>query len=271
MLLINARMSARSAANWQRLPRTAKRLLACFTAIYAGDHADAERLRALGAPTVIEAGNLKYDAASLPVDDAALASLRQQIGARPCWLAASTHANEEIMIGEVQHMLTRQLPETLCIIVPRHAVRGDSIAADLRAMGHRVAQRSKGEAITADTGIYLADTMGELGLFYSVAPCAFLGGSLIAHGGHNPLEPARLGCAVLSGPHTHNFASIVSAFVAADAIAIVPDKTALAAQLQAWLPAPEAAQAMAERARRVTAQHSGATAAILQRIAGLLP
>lgn len=271
LLLINARLSARSQRNWQRWPRQIQRLLRCFTTIFASTAEDATRLRSLGAAGIVEAGNLKFDAAPLDVDAGTLAMLRRTIGGRPLWVAASTHANEEQMVAEAHRTVRQQHPNALCVLAPRHAARGDAIAAELRAAGYPVAQRSKHEPIKADTAIYLADTMGELGVFYSVAPIVFLGGSLVAHGGHNPLEPARLDCAILTGPHMHNFSAMLQQFTAQNAMRIVADAAELAAAVNRLLRNPAEAQAMAVSALQITQQNRGATQAILTRIREVLP
>lgn len=267
LLLINARLSARTFARWKRLPFVIRPLLACFDGIYAGSSEDAGRLRALGARDVIEAGNLKYDAEALPVNNEALSMLTQSCEGRSIWVAASTHGNEEQMAAEAHRAVAGAIPSLLTIIVPRHASRGDAIAADLRARGFALAQRSKQEPVTPATAIYLADTMGELGTFYRLAELAFIGGSLIAHGGHNPLEPARLHCALLTGPHTHNFATIIDHLKTAEAIRVVGDTTSLGRQVESLLSDDAACLAMAERAAAVVGEAGGAANHILQHIA----
>ena len=269
MLLINARMSERSYRGWAKWPRTVRTILSSFSAIYAGASEDAARLRALGAE-VVEAGNLKYDAPTLPVDAQALTLLTNQIADRPLWLAASTHPQEEALVASVHRQLLRTFPRLLTLIVPRHAVRGQAIAEALTADGFRVVQRSKGEAIDDTVGIYLADTMGELGSFYHLSPIVFLGGSLVAHGGHNPLEPARQHCAILSGRHVHNFASIMQQMQQAEAIRLVNDTEDLAAQLVTWLTHPETASTIAENAYALVQQSRGATQTILARVETML-
>lgn len=270
MLLLNGRMSARSARGWQRWPRVIRSLLACFTALYAGTAEDAARLTALGGTAVRDVGNLKYDAAPLAVDDAQLSALMAMTTGRPLWLAASTHANEEQLVGDVHRLLAPDFTGLITLLVPRHASRGDSIAADLRARGLTVTQRSKGEAITPDTDIYLADTMGELGSFYRLSEMVFIGGSLVPHGGQNPLEPARLGSAIITGPYTHNFASIIAHLNAAEAIRIVADTPALADAVRHLMRNPEERQALAARAQAVVAQAHGATEVVLQQVAQML-
>ncbi len=270
ILLINARMSQRSFDGWQRFSRLIRGLLSCFTTAYAGAPEDAARLSALGAADVREVGNLKYDAAPLPVDDALLAELKRATAGRRIWVAASTHANEELMIGEVQQRLREEFPNLLCILIPRHATRGDAIAADLTANRITAAQRSKGEPILAATDIYLADTMGELGSFYSLSDLVFLGGSLVAVGGHNPLEPARFGAAILTGAHIHNFAAIMQHLLQHEALRVVQQKSDLIAALRTLLTDDAARKKMAENAAAIVAASRGASDHIAQHIGTLL-
>ncbi|PZP86259.1 MAG: 3-deoxy-D-manno-octulosonic acid transferase [Azospirillum brasilense] len=269
LLLVNARMSEKSYQSWRAWPRSILQVLQCFDTIFAGTPEDAERLRALGATTVVEAGNLKYDAATLPVDAALTAMLRAQ-APRPFWVAASTHANEEEMVAHAHQRISQRLPDLLTLLVPRHANRGQDIAQQLRSMGLEVAQRSAGEPITAQTHIYLADTMGELGSFYDAADVVFLGGSLVPHGGHNPLEPARQHCAILSGRHMHNFVSIATQMQAQRALYAVEDTDELATEVERMLRHPEQARAMGERAYLAVQEARGASDAILQRAMALL-
>jgi 3-deoxy-D-manno-octulosonic-acid transferase len=269
-LLINARISDSTAANWRKWPRTIRSLLKSFRTIYAGSKDDAARLISLGAANVQDAGNLKYDAAALPADETALETLRQQLGNRRVWVAASTHANEEQRVAEIHSKLAPQFPGLLTIIIPRHATRGDGITADIRAKNITVAQRSKNEGITEQTGIYLADTMGELGLFFRLSDLVFIGGSLIAHGGHNPLEAAQLDCAILSGPYTFNFTGIVQHLQQAQAIRIVRDTNELQVMVALLLRDKAQRQEMANRALGVVKAAQGASQKILQETAELL-
>ena len=264
MLLINARISQTTYEGWLKWPRTIRSLLHSFCSIYAGSADDAHRLAALGGSDIHDVGNLKYDALPLPVSDTLLTQLSTACAGRPVFLAASTHANEEQIIAEEHATIAREVPKLLTIIVPRHAARGNTIAADLKTRGVNFAQRSKSDPITPDTAIYLADTMGELGTFYKLANIVFMGGSLIAHGGQNPLEAARFGNALLTGPHTHNFTAIIDRFIAADAIHIVADRTKLAAEVSQLLKNELVRNAMAKRATSVVEQARGASAAILQ-------
>lgn len=210
MGVINARMSQRSLQRWQKHPQIIETMLDCFNIIVAQTEEDAIRLRTLGARDVTCVGNLKFDAALLPCDEAELVKLKTAIGLRPVWLAASTHPGEEMMVAQAHGMLVEKRPHLLTIIVPRHPERGSEIVSKLKKYGH-IMQRAKREPISAGTDIYIADTMGELGLFYRLSEIVFMGGSLVNHGGQNPLEAARLSCAIVSGPHTHNFSDIYSA------------------------------------------------------------
>ncbi len=203
LALVNARLSSRSFAGWQRLPGFARRVFSVFDVCLAQDDAVARRLKALGARNVRVGGNLKADAPPLPADEASLASLRSAIGARPVFLAASTHSGEDEAVLDAGAALKEF--HALTIIVPRHPERGPDIEALARTRGFSCSRRRDVALPTSGTEVYVADTMGELGLFYRVADAAFLGGSLIPHGGQNPLEAARLSVPVIAGPHTGNF------------------------------------------------------------------
>ncbi|MDH3703701.1 MAG: 3-deoxy-D-manno-octulosonic acid transferase, partial [Alphaproteobacteria bacterium] len=210
-ILINGRMSARSFDNWRRFSGSARTLLSKFVLCLAQSEEQAERFRRLQAPAVDCVGNLKYSAAPLPADDGALQIHRTALDGRPLWLAASTHPGEEAAAASVHRQLKDRHPDILTIIAPRHPARAPEITEMLRGRGLTVMRRSEDPALAGGAEVYLADTMGELGLFYRLAPIAFVGGSLSAHGGHNPLEPAQLGCAVLYGPDMTNFQTVADA------------------------------------------------------------
>ncbi len=235
MALVNARLSARSFGRWRLAPRSIAKLLGCFKAILARDEQSAGFLRQLGAKGVICAGDLKQAAEPLPADKTGLSLLQAAIGKRPAWLAASTHPGEETIAMHVHQTLREQFPDLITLIAPRHASRGAEIAKMLAANGLRVARRANQELPDGHTDIYLADTMGEMGLIYRAAPIAFTGGSLAPHGGQNPLEPARLGRAVLHGPHTANFADIYAAMDSSGASQTVTDASSLSEAVAALL------------------------------------
>ena len=217
MALVNARMSEKSRKNWSRAPGFARQLLACLGTILAQDAEIAARLEALGARNVSITGNLKLAAAPLPATAGALIALQDAIGDRPTWVAASTHRGEEDMVGAAHRGLAETYPRLLTLLAPRHPQRGDDIAHSLARTGLKVARWSQNDTITPDTNIYLVDGTGQLGLLYRVAPIAFIGGSLIPHGGQNMLEAAQLRCAVLYGPHIDNFRSVARELEAAGA------------------------------------------------------
>ncbi len=213
-VLLNARMSERSFRNWSRVSRLARRLLSTFSLCLAQTQADLERFKALGASSVKCVGNLKYVSSPLPFDAAELSRLRAQIGRRPVWLMASTHPGEEEMAVAAHKALAAEHPGLLTVIAPRHPVRGDDVAKFIIASGYVLSRRSLGESIAANTQVYLADTMGEMGLLYSLCSVTVIGGSFEGTGGHNPIEPAHSGSAIVFGPSMHNFSEIEREFVA---------------------------------------------------------
>lgn len=267
MLLLNGRLSAKSHANWSRWSGLSRPMLGAFALCLAQDEAQEKRFRQLGAPTVASVGDLKSAAKTLPADTAALAALRQQMGDRPRWLAASTHAGEEEIAMAVHRRLAADHPGLLTIVAPRHPVRGDEIAAFAASQGLTVARRSQGDPITAATNLYLADTFGELGVFYSLAGIAFVGGSLIDKGGHNPFEAARLDCAVLLGPYTANCSAMAEALTSAGAAETVADSDALAAAVGHLLDDAKLRQKRAAGGARVAANGLGTLDAVLDRLA----
>jgi 3-deoxy-D-manno-octulosonic-acid transferase len=212
LLLVNARISESSFQRWRWFPRFIATLLGTVDLCLAQSEADAERFALLGARHVKIAGNLKYDVIAPPADRQSLASLAVRVGSRPVWVAASTHRGEEEILLAAHQALAQVLPDLLTIIVPRHARRGGEIAGLAQGRGLDVARRSAESEM--DEGalpeIYVADTTGDLGLFYRLAGIAFLGKSLLASasGGQNPIEAAKLGCAILHGPHVANFAEV---------------------------------------------------------------
>jgi 3-deoxy-D-manno-octulosonic-acid transferase len=266
--LINARMSPRSFRRWRRIRPLAATLLRCFDLCLAQSAEDARRLEALLGRPVPVPGNLKDAAAPLPVDPNALDAWRAWTAGRPVWLAASTHPGEEACVLAAHHALAGRHPGLLTVIVPRHPERGTAIAGLARERGLDVARRSLGEPPSGSTQVYVADTLGELGLFYRGAMLALVGGSLVRHGGQNPLEAARLGCPIVIGPHGWNFAAILDRLRAAGAIVEVADESQLEAAVDRLLGDPHERRALAERARGV-AQDG---AAVVERtLAALLP
>jgi 3-deoxy-D-manno-octulosonic-acid transferase len=258
LALINARMTERSFRNWRWAKKTAAAIMASYQTCLAQDDAIAARFRALGTPNVEVIGSLKADAPELPVDPAKLEQMRTAIGGRPVLLAAQTHPGEEETILPAHDTLRRSFPDLLTIIVPRHTQRADDIAMLCGTRSHK--KRSADALPDAATAVYIADTMGELGLFYRLTRFAFIGGSLIRHGGQNPLEPAKLGCAVLAGPHTYNFTKAYEALLAAQATGMVNSSSDIVKLATGLLRDPAAAERLGEAAKSGAASLSGAVA-----------
>jgi 3-deoxy-D-manno-octulosonic-acid transferase len=266
--LINARLSARSFARWRLAPGLARRLLRAFALVLPQSAGDAERLARLGA-TVSPPGNLKLATPPLPADETERARLAALFGADPVWVAASTHAGEETQVLAAHRLALAAVPALRLILAPRHPERGAEVAETAAAAGFAAGRRSAGE--DPDGPVWIADTLGELGLWYRLGLGAYVGGSLIPRGGQNPLEPARLGLPVAFGPDMGNFAEIATMLRAAGAASEVADAAALAA----W-----AVRLVREPAWRAEAGRAAATAAathamVLDRMAegllGLLP
>ncbi len=245
-LLINASMSSRSARNWRLAGGFIRGLLLGFKAIHVQSARDAVNLAGLGARNLLQWGNLKFAAPLLPVDGEKLAAMRTRM-AGPNWLAASTHPGEEEIIIAAHRLLLAAWPALITVIVPRHPARGSEI--EVLAGGLPVARRSQ-NAPPVPGGIYIADTLGELGLFYRLAPFALVGGSLVPIGGHNLTEAARLGLSVLCGPYTQEIAELVDRMREFEALIEVADAATLAEAVQAMLADPARARAAGARAKQ---------------------
>ena len=269
--LINGRLSAQSFASWQRAPDTIKKLLSYFTLILAQDDIAAERLAKLGGKNINMPGNLKLDAAPLTFSQSDMDALATQIGTRPTWLAASTHEPEEHKAAQAHIALKAAHKNLLTFIVPRHPHRGGEIKQQCTALGLRVAQRSLGEAIKTDTDIYLGDTIGEMGLFYRLVDIAFIGGSLVPHGGQNPIEAAQIGTAIITGPYIHNFSAVYQHFEKAAAHIKIKDDVELTQSVNKLLNDEKAMQDIQKRAMSMVASHGGAVEKTYQALRSLLP
>lgn len=218
LILLNGRISDRSFRLWQKFGGVARELLSCFDLCLGQSEQDRQRLQLLGAPKVNCCGNLKYAAMPLPLDEAKLAMFREKIRARKVFLISSTHYNEEEQLALHLKRLQQAVEDVFVIIAPRHPERGREVAEMLRGQGVAVALRSAGDEILPDTAVYVADTIGEMGLWYALADVSFVGGSLIKHGGQNFMEPARDKNAVIVGPHMHNFVEMMQRAAAARAV-----------------------------------------------------
>ena len=271
LALINARITLKSYEGWRRFPKTIHDLISRFAVVHAQTAESAERLRSLGARRVKTPGNLKHDAEPLTADEEEVNTLLKAIDNRPVWLASNTHEGEEIIAADVHAALTAKHDHLLTIIVPRHPARGDEIAEELKARRFKVSQRSKGETIAPDTDIYLADTLGEMGVFYRLSDIVFIGGTFPALGGHNPFEPAHLHSALIAGPSDFNFAEAFAEFAAGDALIRVNDTTELARAIGALLDNSAELERRAKVAAQIVGHSSKATSTTAEALLTLLP
>ena len=269
LALVSARMTEASAQNWRRTPGSARAMMAAFDLVMPQDEAAAVRLTSLGA---CDDGrlNLKYAGDALPVDEDALAALRAVVGDRPVLVAASTHMGEEEIVLDAfaPHMDHETKP--LLVIVPRHPDRGDWVDDLVEARGFSVARRANGGEVARDVEVYVADTLGEMGLWLRLAHTALVGGSMVPGvGGHNPLEPIRLGCPALTGPHVASWQGVYDELVAEGAVQVTPDAMALSAAFGQAIIARDTTRAAAAKAiadRQAKALEAGFT-----RLEGLAP
>ena len=266
LMLVNARMSERSFRRWSRLSGMIGALLGRIDLCLAQSPADADRLARLGAPRVGVVGNLKFDSPAPPADPLRVSTLRGLISGRPVWLAASTHPGEEEQIVAVHKALGPYFPGLLTIIAPRHPQRGEDIAFIASDSGLKTALRSRGLEPDGATDVYVADTIGELGLFYRLAPVVFMGGSLVPHGGQNPIEPGKLGAAILHGPHVHNFTDVYAALDRDGGSMAVQDAQGLANTVGALLSDVARLRAMARAAGETVEGLGGAVDRTMQAI-----
>ncbi|MBX3596061.1 MAG: lipid IV(A) 3-deoxy-D-manno-octulosonic acid transferase [Rhizobiaceae bacterium] len=243
-VLVNGRLSDRSFRSWQKRSYLAEALFENFAHVVAQSEIDGERFGELGARPVTISGNLKTDAQMPKMDEAEVAKLKAQIGERPVWAAISTHDGEELIAAQVHRALKKRYPDLLTIIVPRHPDRADAIAERFSKEKLAVARRSLGQKIAAETEIFLGDTIGEMGTYLQLSEIAFVGRSLSAEGGQNPLEPAMLGLAVLSGPNIQNFREAYQRLIDSGAALLVRDGQSLAKAVNHLLKNDEARHQM---------------------------
>lgn len=263
LVVVNGRMSDRSMRRWSKAPKAAAALMSAISLCLTQTEADAQRFFSLGAPKVQVAGNLKFDAAAPPVDNAEHARLAAALGSRPVWLAASTHAGEDDIAIRVHDDLVGRWPDLTTIIVPRHPERGADIAALASRYGYACRLRSRGESLEAGGGLYIADTIGETGLFYRLCGIVFMGRSLAAGGGQNPIEPAKLGSAILHGPDVGNFHEVYDSLHEAGGALTVADAQELSDAVDVLLGDPAKVRALARAAQHCVEEIGGATGRIL--------
>jgi 3-deoxy-D-manno-octulosonic-acid transferase len=250
LILINGRLSERSFRRWKWASRTIAALLSKFDLCLAQSSDDGARYQGLGAPRIMTTGNLKLDVPAPSADADKLKALQDAIGNRTVIAAASTHPGEETVVVDAHRRIKSSFPGLLTIIAPRHPDRGAGIGEIAKQAGLNSARRSRAELPDPLTEVYIADTLGELGLIYRVAPIVFMGGSLIPHGGQNPIEAVKLKAAIMHGPHVANFAEIYSELDKAGGAELVTDAGKMAVRVGAWLKDDDARLAVVANAQR---------------------
>ena len=268
--LVNARISETSLARWRKAPGVASKVFSKIDLCFAQDTANAARFIGLGVKAATVAGNLKFDSNPLPCDPIALAELRGALGARPVFAAVSTHRGEEANAFDAHFEIAGAFPDLLTIVAPRHPERAEEIVALAAERGLKIARRSRGERPQKETSIYLFDTLGELGLAFPLAGVVFMGRSFAPGGGHNPIEPARFGCAVLHGPNVGDFDEIYGALDAAGGALACADARELARSAKRFFAEPRRLREMGRRAREVVDRLGGASQRIVTALEPLL-
>lgn len=263
LVLANARISRQSAERWRAVPGAAKSVFGAVDLCLAQDSDNAARFLALGARCVRIAGNLKFDVPPPPADSARLAEFNGAIGARPAWAAISTHPGEEDIVLDAHVEMAAQSPGLLTIIAPRHHERGVEILDAARARGLRAALRSQEPEPRRDVDVYVVDSVGELGLIFRSVGVVLMGKSLLPGGGQNPIEPAKLGCAILYGPNVENFTEVYGELAAAKAAARVGDVASLARAAQYLLSEPARMRKMGRAAAETVERLGGASRGIM--------
>ncbi|HKN27351.1 MAG TPA: 3-deoxy-D-manno-octulosonic acid transferase [Roseiarcus sp.] len=271
LAMINGRMSQRSFNRWRKAPGFIGSLLGRFDLCLARSDDDGERLLSLGAPTVLVAGDIKFDAPALPADRRELAELSGLTSGRQIWIAASTHEGEELIAAEAHKRLARIFPDALTLIAPRHPERGEAILRQLEAKGLVCTLRSRGERPGPGAAVYICDTIGELGLFYRLAGVVFVGKSFSGGGGQNPIEPARLASAILHGPKVANFSEVYAALDQTGGALEVADPAALGDTLVGLFANAARLRAMARAASDAVERRAGAVDRSMKALAPLLP
>ncbi|KQS67752.1 3-deoxy-D-manno-octulosonic acid transferase [Rhizobium sp. Leaf371] len=262
-ILVNGRLSDRSFARWKKRPNLADAIFENLALVIAQSEADAERFSTLGALPVMVSGNLKVDTDAPPVDTAVLRQYRQQIEGRKTWAAISTFEGEEAAAGSV-HLALKERNALLTIIVPRHPERCEAIEAMLVGKGLTVARRTRNDPVTAETDVLLGDTVGEMGLYLRLTDVAFVGRSLFGEGGQNPIEPAMLGCAILSGGNVQNFRETYQALAKNGSAKIVRDPEMLAKGVHYLLTNDEVRRKMIEAGQEAVHEMRGALSATIR-------
>lgn len=274
LVIANARLSERSARGYAKLGKFIQNLLRRITLIAAQNAEDSERFITLGAKRsqLKVTGSLKFDISVTPQLASRAVTLRRQWAPhRPVWIATSTHEGEESIMLAAHQALLKQFPDLLLILVPRHPERFPDAVKMVRDAGLSFTTRSSGEIPSASTQVVIGDTMGELMLLYGIADLAFVGGSLVERGGHNPLEAAAHAVPVLMGPHTFNFKDICARLTQADGLITVTDVDSLTKEITSLLTDEDYRNFYGRHAVEVLHQNQGALQLLLQLLEPYLP
>jgi len=272
LALLNARLSDKSVQGWRKWPETARRILSSFEIMLTQNQQSADNLIAMGADParVFPGANLKSTSAPLPVDQTVLAKMQNILGNRPVWVASSTHDGEEQIVLDAHRALLSRFPDLCLWLIPRHPERGDSVETLVSDADLSCARRSNDQPLTPTTQVYLADTLGETGTWYTLAPIVFLGGSLKPIGGHNPFEPAQAGAAILTGPHVTNFTETFAPLIASGGAVEVTDTATLATAVSRFLDTPAQLETTRDAASSFAIAQSAALTGIIDQLCDAL-
>jgi len=270
LALINARMSRQSERNWRFTGSAIRQLLSCFSVCLAQTPADALCFERLGARDAICVGNLKYSAAPPPADAKDCKALAEAIGNRPVWLAASTHPGDEKLVIEAHRQLAEKNPDLLTVIALRHPDRMDEVRRLIAENGLSFSSRSEDAVPGPEDSVFVVDTVGEMGLYYRYCPIVLVCGTFSDHGGHNPIEPAMLDCAILHGPDMSNFQTVAKDLQAVRGAFLVKDSSEVAQMVSTLLADPEQAQTTALAARNVAEENNGVIERVMERIDAMI-
>lgn len=271
VISLNGRLSEKSFENWQKAPKTAQKIFQCFSLCLAQDEQYASFFQKLGAPYVKNVGNLKLAASPLTFDEQSYQNLQPQIKNRMVIYAASTHNDEELRLAQIYLSLKKTYPDLLLIISPRHPERRDNIIEQISSLKMGIAVRTKQEVIKDKTDIYLADTFGELGLFYQLSSLVFIGGSLIPHGGQNFIQATHFKCCILFGKHMFNFEKLKNEYLNLKAVTEVTNESALEEKLHQFLKDNNTVSEYAERAYEAAKTKNNILEYFLHEISPFLP
>ena len=270
-VLLQGRMSARSYRNWRWARSLIGPLLAGFNQVLVQTQADAGRFSDLGAVQPVVTGTLKYAGFPLAAKETALREMQSMLGARTRWLAASIHPGEFETVYQTHVQVRENFPDLLTIVVPRHPSTAFELEKKWVSRGLSCSRRSAGTGLSPETEVYIADTMGELGLFYRLSAIALIGGSFIDHGGQNPIEAVQIGCAVITGPSMFNFAEVMADFNLSGVSLSVGASADLPEKVSELLSAPEHIVSLAQQQKKIVTSKASVIDTVFEALICYLP